>query len=112
MEQYKRCFEYLKQWNIFKYRILFASAMLLIMIFCMNFVPVRAEETAIEDSYEKTVTRTYSFGDGDIPVSIEYSEYDDEMKQEYAGTLYMKEGEMQKGFHFCAVYEGTLNRIE
>ena len=75
-------------------------------------IPVAAEEAEKPESYEKSVTKVYLACGADIPVSIAYSEYNEELGQEYAGTLYMTSGDMKPGFQFYAVYEGTLDRAD
>ena len=74
--------------------------------------PIHIEEAEKPESYEKSVTKVYLACGADIPVSIAYSEYNEELDQEYAGTLYMTSGDMKPGFQFYAVYEGTLDRTD
>ena len=85
-----------------KYKTFLILAVCILMV---AVIPVAAED-------EKSVTKVYLACGADIPVSIAYSEYNEELGQEYAGTLYMTSGDMKPGFQFYAVYEGTLDRAD
>ena len=92
-----------------KYKTFLILAVCILMV---AVIPVAAEEAEKPESYEKSVTKVYLACGADIPVSIAYSEYNEELGQEYAGTLYMTSGDMKPGFQFYAVYEGTLDRTD
>lgn len=55
--------------------------------------------------YEKTVINYYSNFD-DVPSSIEYSEYSDEFRAWFSGTLYVKSVTRVANMRYEAVYSG------
>lgn len=62
------------------------------------------------DSYEKEVISVYSLDGGEIPMEIQYSEYNSKLGATYQGTLSLIDGEMKDGFTFYMTYKGSLNK--
>lgn len=90
-----------------KKRKFYSLVILFVFAFGVGYITTYANPS-FTDSYEKEIISVYSFDGGEIPMEVQYSEYNPKLDGTYEGTLSLIGGEMKDNFMLYMTYKGNL----